>query len=444
MQTNLDFIMNELYNYYNKTKCATILSIFFRRYIMKKFLSILLVAAMTLSLGVLSATADTAVPMGIKATKYENTTYVRTIGEDSYGASCSFDNNEKFDASIDGILKGSNKGETEKVTSVTAGNADWYIFKWTGTMTAKESGTYTLIGRKIDNGFTMFVDGVKVYEYWGAQHWFDGGNDRLVSNDATFTVEAGKPVNVEIYFMELGGGDALEIFATTTPNDANSGANINDVFTFDLEKTTYTQKPGFQDSLPNGVGTDGNNGAQCVPENFKFDETIKGIMNTVSKVESKVVTSFRDDGKFGGDNYVVKYTGYMVPKTSGTYTFGATKMDNGFVLKMDGTKVYEMWANNIWNDNGSKNEYPTSIELEAGKAYKMEAYYLELGGGEALEVTCKVGDTTTTIEEAFTFYTANPTNPPKTGDAMAYALVATLATLSLGAVVVCKKRRIAE
>ncbi len=410
---------------------------------MKKLLSIVLVIAMTLSLGALSVSADNASAIGINATKYENTTYVGILGEDYYGATTSFENNKKFDASIDKLVKASNKGNTEKVTRVEAGNADWYIFKWTGTMTAKEAGTYTLIGRKIDNGFSMSVDGTKVYEYWGASHWFDGANDRQVSNDATFKLTAGQTVNVEIYFMELGGGDALEIFATTTPDDPNSGSNINDAFTFDLEKTVYTQKPGFQDSVPKGVGTDGNNGAQCVTENFKFDETIKGIMDTVVKTESKVVSTFRDDGKFGGDNYIVKYTGYMVPKLSGTYTFGATKMDNGFVLKIGGTKVYEMWANDIWNDNGSCNEYPSSITLEAGKEYKLEAYFMELAGGEALEVTCKVDGTTYTIEEAFTFYTTNPNGggtPPQTGDIIAYAVVTTVATFALGAVVVCKKR----
>ena len=415
---------------------------------MKKLLSIVLVTAMVLSLGAISVFADTAVAYGINATKYENTTYVGIMGEDFYGATTSYDNNKKFDASIDKLIANSNKSDPEKTTRVEAGSADWYIFKWTGTMTASTAGTYTLIGRKIDNGFVMFVDGVKVYEYWGASHWFDGANDRQVSNEASFTMTAGQTANVEIYFMELGGGDALEIFATTTPDDPNSGKNINDVFSFDLNKTTYTQKPGFQNSVPNGVGTDGNNGAQCVTENFKFDETIKGIMDTVVATETKVVTNFKDDGKFGGDWYIVKYTGYMVPKTSGTYTFGASKMDNGFVLKIDGTKVYEMWANAIWNDNGSGNTYPATIELEAGKAYKLEAYFMELEGGEALEVNCTVDGTTLPIEDAFTYYVSNPNGgsepAPETGDSTVYAIVAVVATLALGAVAVSSKRRITE
>lgn len=416
---------------------------------MKKLLSLALAAAMTLSLGALAVSAETPAT-GLNATKYENPNYdyVSIIGQDDRNPTTDFTHNKKFDASIEKLLKASNPGATEKVDRLAPHGGDWYITKWTGTMTAKDAGTYTLIGRKIDNGFAMFVDGIKVYEYWGASHWFDGAGDRQVSNDATFTMTAGQTANVEIYFMELDGGEVLEIFATTTPSDTDSGSNINDAFTFDLNKTVYTPKPGFQTLIPRGVGTDGNNGAACVPENFKFDETINSIMGMVNKTETKVVDNFRGDGKFGGDNYIVKYTGYMVPKTSGTYTFGATKMDNGFVLKIDGTKAYEMWANDIWNDNGSGNTYPTTIELEAGKAYKLEAYYLELGGGEALEVTATVDGTTLTLEEAFTYYVSNPNGGeepkpepnPDTGDSTVYAVVAIVATLALGAVVVSKRR----
>lgn len=448
VQTNLDFYIKKLYNRVTKQNMGKFCKKILLEVIMKKLLSLALAAAMTLSLGALAVSAETPAT-GLNATKYESATYMNILVEDYRGATTSFDGNKKFDASIEKQLKASNAGAPEKVTRIEAGNADWYINKWTGTMTAKDAGTYTLIGRKIDNGFAMFVDGVKVYEYWGASHWFDGAGDRQVSNDATFTMTAGQTANVEIYFMELDGGDALEIFATTTPSDPDTGSNINDAFTFDLEKTVYTQKPGFQTLIPRGIGTDGNNGAQCVTENFKFDETIDSIMDMVKKTESKVVDNFRGDGKFGGDNYIVKYTGYMVPKTSGTYTFGATKMDNGFVLKIDGTKAYEMWANDIWNDNGSGNTYPTTIELEAGKAYKLEAYYLELGGGEALEVTATVDGTTLTLEEAFTYYVSNPNGgeepeplppPSDTGDSAVYAVVAIVATLALGAVVVSKRR----
>lgn len=390
----------------------------------------------------------------ITATYYKSPTvdYPVVIGEDSYGASCSFDNNKKFDASIETMLNGSVLVSTEEnVTEVKAGNEDWYIYKWTGTMTASEAGTYTLIGRKIDNGFAMFVDGKKVYEYWGASHWFDGSNDRLVSDNGSFTLEANKPVNVEIYFLELGGGDALEIFATTTPDDTNSGKNINEAFTFNLTKEFYLSNKGKIGNELVERGT-GDNGAQCVEENFKFDESIDTLMEFLVKGETKKVATL-EAALIGDDCYVIKYTGWLVPEVSGSYTFGAYDVDNGFMLEIGGKRAYEMWAGYSWNTGERDgrphgNTYIESIDLEAGKAYPFVAYFLETNGDEVLNMNCSVdGGDKMSLNHAFVFYSSDPTatpDPAPTGDALVYSVVAATAVLSLGAVVVSKKRKIAE
>ncbi|MBQ8288607.1 MAG: hypothetical protein IJX76_07545, partial [Clostridia bacterium] len=346
---------------------------------------------------------------GITATYYKAPTvnYVATIGEDNRSARVSFDGNEKFDASIDALINGSMLMAEEKVTSVTLGNeANWYIYKWTGTMTAKEAGTYTLIGRKIDNGFTMFVDGEKVYEYWGASHWFDGAGDRLVSNDASFTLEANETVDVEIYFLELDGGDALEIFATTTPDDANSGSNINDAFTFNLTREHYSTDKAKWANDTVGRGN-GDNGGQCEDQNFKFDSSIDKLMDVLVEGETKTVATF-ENALIGDDAYVIKYTGMLVPSVSGSYTFGATDVDNGFMLEIAGERAYEFWAGYSWNDN-TGNTYNKSVDLEAGKAYEFTAYFLETNGGEALNLNCSIdGGDKVPVNTVLAYYSECP------------------------------------
>ena len=330
-------------------------------------------------------------------------------------------------------------------------------------MTAKEAGTYTLIARKIDNGFVMKVDGDKVFEYWGASHWFDGGNDRLVSDEGTFTLTAGQTVDVEIYFLELDGGDALEVFATTTPDDTHSGKNMNEAFTFDLTKEYYTTNRGAWGNELVGRGT-GHNGSQCVEENFKFDESIDMLLKVMTKGESTKVLSFAD-AVINEDSYLVKYTGWLVPDESGAYTFGAYNMDNCFYLEIGGKTAYEFWSGFSWNDGAWGNDeekqtykhgntYTESVTLEADKAYPFTAYFLETDGGQLLDLNCSINDgDKVAVDSAFTFYTQDPTppatndpstpvKPAPTGDVL--VLASSLAVLSLAAVVVSKKRRISK
>lgn len=383
--------------------------------------------------------------------------------EDNRSARVGYENLKQFDGTIEKLLEGSLLTTTEKVTEVKPGNSDWYIYKWTGKMTAKEAGTYTLIARKIDNGFVMKVDGDKVFEYWGASHWFDGGNDRLVSDEGTFTLTAGQTVDVEIYFLELEGGDALEVFATTTPDDTNSGKNMNEAFTFDLTKEYYTTNRGAWGNELVGRGT-GHNGSQCVEENFKFDESIDMLLKVMTKGESTKVLSFAD-AVINEDSYLVKYTGWLVPDESGAYTFGAYNMDNCFYLEIGGKTAYEFWSGFSWNDGAWGNDeekqtykhgntYTESVTLEADKAYPFTAYFLETDGGQLLDLNCSINDgDKVAVDSAFTFYTQDPTppatndpstpvKPAPTGDVL--VLASSLAVLSLAAVVVSKKRRISK
>lgn len=318
---------------------------------------------------------------------------------------------KKFDESIDALLTVSKLFEkNEKVTSLESSYDDKVkVIKWEGTLTAKDTGDYTLIGRKVDNGFTMFVNGEKVYEFWGCEHWIEGGY--LKSDLGSFHVDAGKSYDVEMYFLGLGGGPkSLEMYATTTPDNLDSGANINDAFNFSLTKEHYLSyaREAWSEVLPDGVAGEGTNHGQCVEENFKYSETIGKLLEISTVFETKVIQSISEAAYPGRDYHLIMLDGYLTPKTTGDYFFGAFNVDNGFYMEIDGTTVYEFWANSIYNANAEGNTYPDSIHLEAGKVYAFSAAFLGITGGKQIDLNAKIGDgEAKNVAELFTFTTSH-------------------------------------
>lgn len=431
-------------------------------------------------------------------TSFRGFNYWEILTFDNKGGLQNYNNMKKFDNTIDALITASKLIETkENVTSLDSSYDDRVkVIKWEGTLTAKDTGDYTLIGHKVDNGFAMFVNDKKVYEFWGAEHWLEGGN--LKSDLGSFHVDAGESYNVEMYFLGLGGGQkSLEMYATTTPDNIDSGKNINEAFTLSLTQEHYLDyaRNYISELIPDGVAGEGTNHGQCVEENFKYDETIDKFLEISTETDKKVVQTI-SEAVVGGDFYLVTMDGYLTPKTTGEYTFGAFNVDNCFYMEINGTPVYEFWANGIYNANVEGNTYTKSIKLEAGKTYKFEAAFLEITGGEVIDLNAKIGDADAKhVNELFTFTTSHehewsdvnvtkaPTcgkagegtqtcsicgeekkvsvpatgkhtyvdgvcsvcgakenEPPKTGDAAAFISAVAIASLLGAAVVVSKKR----
>jgi len=79
------------------------------------------------------------------------------------------------------------------------------------------------------------------------------------------------------------------------------------------------------------------------------------------------------------DNYGVKWTGYFVPKKTGTFTF-STESDDMSYLYIDGVKVV---------DNGGVHPMQTRYgikNLEKNKTYKLEIYFSEYYSGDQIIV----------------------------------------------------------
>lgn len=74
------------------------------------------------------------------------------------------------------------------------------------------------------------------------------------------------------------------------------------------------------------------------------------------------------------DNFSVRWTGQILPKSSEIYTF-TTTTDDGDRLWIDGTKIIDDWNDHASTDNSK------SISLIAGKKYEIKMEYYESGGG---------------------------------------------------------------
>jgi hypothetical protein len=81
-----------------------------------------------------------------------------------------------------------------------------------------------------------------------------------------------------------------------------------------------------------------------------------------------------------GDTFSVKWTGYIKPDYTGTYTFYTTS-DDGARLYVNGSTVI-----NSWIDQGPT-EHSGTIALTAGQWYPIELDFYENGGGAAITLS---------------------------------------------------------
>ncbi len=419
---------------------------------MKKLLATVLAAATVLCMApafAVSAAEPTTVD-GLSMSTYHMTAntaawdgaYKRIIGMDYNGAYVGYKQMKKFDQSIDDLIAWSYKSDREPVSTTTFEldndswardglgfpNGDNYLLNWTGTMTAASDVTFTVVANKIDNGFVLEVDDERYFEYWGSSHWFNGDGDRLVG-EKTLTLKAGQSYDVNAWFLELSGGDLLKVGGYVEGTEEyKSFADLG--ITFDLKMTGYHTFCDNWDDCNNenqpyvkvfmeygaskkGTGDsgekNGGNGAQIlnadgsyIEENRQYDETFEALMNVSKKVGGTVLTNSVNPWSLSVNsaNYINVYNGYVTVENTGYYVFGCANVDNGLVIEIDGTRVFEFWCNGAWQDNGVDTWDKVAIKLEAGKTYPFYAAFMEINGGQVVDPIVKYAATEAELEAA--------------------------------------------
>ena len=82
----------------------------------------------------------------------------------------------------------------------------------------------------------------------------------------------------------------------------------------------------------------------------------------------------------GADTFSVRWTGFVTPRYSETYTF-IVHSDDGLRLWVDGTKIIEDWTNHTARDSQG------TISLQAGKKYAIKLEYYENVGDASVRLS---------------------------------------------------------
>lgn len=395
---------------------------------MKKILAVFLVITIVMSCIVLDPATISAENQqwGLYATYYQGESFVSDSGiymsvfeqagaPDVYGSSTEPNGDATtvkwFDETINELLNVSQSyGATKENLSTFMGDyslgLESYMVHFTGTITAEQTGTYTFVGLQVDNGCVIKVNGNVVYEYWGRGCWFDGDGHRL-AGDASFELNANEAAEIEVYFLELNGGEMLDFQINNGESDKSfEEAGIS----FDLNATTY-RAIGFVDTtdiISGIIGKGGGNQSATFEGNDNYDESIARIKEIMSPVNAEPITvdtfiinnsnDFRSNaamaGCDGNNGILVEYTGYITADEDATYSFGLTKADNGCVVEINGQRVIEYWGDKdtFW-DNGEPADgiYMTNstVEMQAGESLPIHVVFLELNGEEGFTMTVK-------------------------------------------------------
>ncbi len=114
------------------------------------------------------------------------------------------------------------------------------------------------------------------------------------------------------------------------------------------------------------------------------------------------------DPSIGADTFSVRWTGFVEPLYSETYTF-YTNSDDGVRLWVDGQLVVENWTDHAPTENSG------TIALTAGTQYDIQMDYYENGGGAVAELRWSSANQTKEIIPQTQLY--EPTAPPPPGQA---------------------------
>lgn len=250
-------------------------------------------------------------------------------------------------------------GTSSPATSVV--NSDSFSARWTGYFVAPAAGTYTFGGLNDDN-MVVEVNNQTMYNTSicsGTVCW--GSN--------TLTLNAGQIVPITISYIEATGGAVAKAYA----------------------KGPVSAQPIQSNWLQTGVrSTSQQYGltGYYYKDNGTHDFT--NAANTMYMQRVDPLVSFNwghgpaaTDGP--GDNFMIRWKGYITAPTTGTYYFG-TQSD-------DGSRIYIGTANtqvfNKWQDDPNNKQFGSAITLTAGQSVPITVEYYEHTGDAAMALLVK-------------------------------------------------------
>ncbi|WP_255076195.1 PKD-like domain-containing protein, partial [Lacihabitans sp. CCS-44] len=302
-------------------------------------------------------------------------------------------------------INGTNVG-----TQLTVSNSSWQTLSY--TYTAASSGTIVIAivnNRILDSGNNFAIDDIKVVEdepityLWTGPNGFTSTlanpnipNAQLEnSGDYTLTITKGGlsvTITKNIWVSESSATCIPPTFTFTSTNPACFGSNTgvinitNPIGYGGLGNITYqtwTSIPGTTVSSLTTNSNYPNNPSSAILKN-----TMEGDIN-------------------GYDNIGGRLVGYIIPRTTGSYTFWISSDDNGELwLSTDSNPANRVKIAEVlgYTDSKQWNKYASqksvAISLTAGQKYYIEAIYKEGTGGDNIAIGwAKPGQGTTAPSE---------------------------------------------
>ena len=234
------------------------------------------------------------------------------------------------------------------------GMSDYWSIRFTGFLVPEVSDTFTF-GVRADDFGTFFIDDVQV-------SW--------TNYDGSIYLEAGRPYSVRLDAYETNGGASTRLYWSSNKIGGWQIVPARLVWSDVRQINTPSSTPSRTASItktPTATGTP----VILSSGDGWLGRYYSGTSYT-TQVGSSVWSTIDLDWGSGGpggmsDYWSIRFTGFLVPEVSDTFTFGVRADDFGTFFIDD---VQVSWTN-----------YDGSIYLEAGRPYSVRLDAYETNGG---------------------------------------------------------------
>jgi RHS repeat-associated protein len=236
--------------------------------------------------------------------------------------------------------------------------ADNFSVRWTGFFIPPVSGGYQF-GSTNDDGFTVKINDQVV-------HTAGCCSGTSIYNGSPVTLQAGQPARITAEFTEGPGGARAQLWV--------KGAVAEGVVKKEMLQTGV--RPADQSRGLTGRYFH-DDGSHTFVESNLFMQRTDPLVSFDWSLGAPVPNG-------PGDNFLVRWNGYLTVPVTGNYELGSAS-DDGARVKINGTD--EVQAN--WTDHGVIEGYGASRLFTAGQSVPITVEYFEHGGGAAVYLKIK-------------------------------------------------------
>jgi len=240
----------------------------------------------------------------------------------------------------------------------TSMGPDTYTVRWTGWVVPEFSENYTFY-TDTDDGVRLWVNGLPIIN-----EWIDQGTTEW---SGSISLTAGEKYPITMEFYENGGGAVAQLFWSSpstpkaiVPADRLIPSSLIDVLQ-EAEIQVVGQGTGFYGYYFDNMNFNGS-----------LLQRIDPVVNFDWGIDAPTPS-------MGVDTFSVRWSAWVIPKFSETYTF-YTNTDDGARLWVDNTAIIS-----DWHDKAT-DEVSGSIALSAGVRYPLTFEYYENAGGAVAEL----------------------------------------------------------